>query len=97
MIPYDNKYKKSNRVLGGNYGYSFTDEGKKVIRERLHTVAKKCLQRCGIRKTAVDRMAAMTDISKGSFYNFYSPREMIFTALTLPEELFIESLHTEKT
>jgi hypothetical protein len=41
-------------------------------------------------------MAAMTDISKGSFYNFYSPREMIFTALTLPEELLIESLHTEK-
>ena len=54
------------------------------------------LQRNGIRKTAVDRMAAMTDISKGSFYNFYSPREMIFTALTLPEELLIESLHTEK-
>ena len=54
------------------------------------------LQRNGIRKTAVDRMAAMTDISKGSFYNFYSPREMIFTALTLPEEMLIESLHTEK-
>ena len=55
------------------------------------------LQRNGIRKIAVDRMAAMTDISKGSFYNFYSPREMIFTALTLPEELLIESLYTEKT
>jgi hypothetical protein len=41
-------------------------------------------------------MAAMTDISKGAFYNFYSPREMIFTALTLPEELLIESLHAEK-
>ena len=87
MIPYDNKYRKSHRVLGGDYGYSFTEEEKEV---------KKCLQRYGIRKTAVDRMAAMTDISKGSFYNFYSPREMIFTALTLPEELLIESLHTEK-
>jgi hypothetical protein len=41
MIPYDNKYRKSHRVLGGNYGYSFTDEEKEVIRERLHTVAKK--------------------------------------------------------
>ena len=96
MIPYDNKYRKSHRVLGGDYGYCFTDEEKEVIRERLHTVAKKCLQRYGIRKTAVDRMAAMTDISKGSFYNFYSPREMIFTALTLLGELLIESLHTEK-
>lgn len=97
MIPYDNKYRKSHRVLGGDYGYSFTDEEKEVIRDRLHTVAKKCFQRYGIRKTAVDRMAVMTDISKGSFYNFYSSREMIFTALTLPEELLIESLHTEKT
>ena len=76
---------------------AFTDKEKGIIRKKLHKVAKECLQRYGIRKTAVDRMAAMTDISKGSFYNFYSPREMIFTALTLPEELFIESLHTEKT
>ena len=41
MIPYDNKYRKSHRVLGGDYGYCFTDEEKEVIRERLHTVAKK--------------------------------------------------------
>ena len=76
MIPYDNKYRKSHRVLRGNYGYSFTDEEKEVIRERLHTVVKKCLQRYGIMKPAVDRMEAMTDISKGSFYNFYSSKEM---------------------
>ena len=34
MIPYDNKYRKSHRVLGGDYGYSFTDEEKEVIRKK---------------------------------------------------------------
>ena len=73
MIPYDNKYRKSHRVLGGDYGYCFTDEEKEVIRERLHTVAKKCLQRYGLRKTAVDRMAAMTDISKRNDIHSFDP------------------------
>ena len=71
--------------------YKFTDEEKEEIRERLHTVAKKCLQRYGIRKTAVDRMAAMTDISKGSFYNFYSSKEMLFFAVL--EEYQIDTMN----
>jgi len=96
MIPYDNKYKKVIECWEGIMDTLLLMKNKEVIRDRLHTVAKKCFQRYGIRKTAVDRMAAMTDISKGSFYNFYSSREMIFTALTLPEELLIESLYTEK-
>ena len=57
---------------------AFTDEEKGVIRNKLHKVAKECLQRYGIRKTTVDQMAAMADISKGSFYNFYSSKEMLF-------------------
>ena len=57
---------------------AFTDEEKKVIRKKLHKVAKECLQRYGVKKTTVDQMAAMVDISKGSFYNFYSSKEMLF-------------------
>ena len=57
---------------------AFTDEEKKIIRKKLQKVAKECLQRYGVRKTTVDQMVAMVDISKGSFYSFYSSKEMLF-------------------
>lgn len=57
---------------------AFTAEEKEVIKRKLHTVAKECLQRYGVKKTTVDQMAALADISKGSFYNFYSSKEMLF-------------------
>ena len=57
---------------------AFTDKEKEVIRKKLHKVAKECLQRYGVRKTTVDQMVEMVDISKGSFYNFYSSKEMLF-------------------
>ena len=60
---------------------AFTTEEKEVIRKKLHKVAKECLQRYGVKKTTVDQMAAMVDISKGSFYNFYSSKEMLFFKL----------------
>ena len=67
---------------------AFTDEEKEVIRKKLHKVAKECLQRYGVRKTTVDQMVEMVDISKGSFYNFYSSKEMLF--FTVLEEYQIE-------
>ena len=57
---------------------AFTDKEKEVIRKKLHKAAKECLQRYGVRKTTVDQMVAMVDISKGSFYSFYSSKEMLF-------------------
>ena len=42
---------------------AFTTEEKEVIRKKLHKVAKECLQRYGVKKTTVDQMAAMVDIS----------------------------------
>ncbi len=57
---------------------AFTDEGKKIIRKKLEKAAKECLQRYGVRKTTVDQIVAMADISKGSFYSFYSSKEMLF-------------------
>ena len=57
---------------------AFTTEEKEVIRKKLHKVAKECLQRYGVKKTTVDQMTGMVDISKGSFYNFYSSKEMLF-------------------
>lgn len=67
---------------------AFTAEEKEVIKRKLHTVAKECLQRYGVKKTTVDQMAAMVDISKGSFYNFYSSKEMLF--FTVLEEYQID-------
>ena len=57
---------------------AFPNEEKEVIRKKLHKAAKECLQRYGVRRTTVDQMVEMVDISKGSFYNFYSSKEMLF-------------------
>ena len=70
---------------------AFTTEEKEVIRKKLHKVAKECLQRYGVKKTTVDQMAAMVDISKGSFYNFYSSKEMLF--FTVLEEYQIDVMN----
>ena len=70
---------------------AFTAEEKEVIRKKLHKVAKECLQRYGVKKTTVDQMAAMADISKGSFYNFYSSKEMLF--FTVLEEYQIDVMN----
>lgn len=70
---------------------AFTDEEKKIIRKKLQKVAKECLQRYGVRKTTVDQMVAMADISKGSFYNFYSSKEMLF--FTVLEEYQIDIMN----
>ena len=70
---------------------AFTAEEKEVIKRKLHTVAKECLQRYGVKKTTVDQMAALADISKGSFYNFYSSKEMLF--FTVLEEYQIDVMN----
>ena len=78
MIYYDYKYKNSHREFRRKLWLPFTNEEKEEIRKKLHKAAKECLQRYGVRKTTVDQMVAMADISKGSFYNFYSSKEMLF-------------------
>ena len=70
---------------------AFTTEEKEVIRKKLHKVAKECLQRYGVKKTTVDQMAALADISKGSFYNFYSSKEILF--FTVLEEYQIDVMN----
>ena len=70
---------------------AFTDEEKGIIKKKLHKVAKECLQKYGIRKTTIDQMAEMAGISKGSFYNFYSSKEMLF--FTVLEEYQIDFMN----
>ena len=75
---------------------AFTAEEKEVIRKKLHEVARECLQRYGVRKTTVDQMAAMVDISKGSFYNFYSSKEMLFFAVLEEYQIDVMNRLTEQ-
>ena len=75
---------------------AFTDEEKEVIRKKLHKVAKECLQRYGVKKTTVDQMAVMVDISKGSFYNFYSSKEMLFFAVLEEYQIDVMDRLTEQ-
>lgn len=75
---------------------AFTSEEKEVIRKKLHKVAKECLQRYGVKKTTVDQMATMVDISKGSFYNFYSSKEMLFFAVLEEYQIDVMNRLTEQ-
>lgn len=75
---------------------AFTSEEKEVIRKKLHKVAKECLQRYGVKKTTVDQMAALADISKGSFYNFYSSKEMLFFAVLEEYQIDVMDRLTEQ-
>ena len=75
---------------------AFTTEEKEVIRKKLHKVAKECLQRYGVRKTTVDQMVEMVDISKGSFYNFYSSKEMLFFAVLEEYQIDVMNRLTEQ-
>ena len=75
---------------------AFTAEEKEVIRKKLHKVAKECLQRYGVKKTTVDQMAAMVDISKGSFYNFYPSKEMLFFAVLEEYQIDVMDRLTEQ-
>ena len=75
---------------------AFTTEEKEVIRKKLHKVAKECLQRYGVKKTTVDQMAAMVDISKGSFYNFYPSKEMLFFAVLEEYQIDVMNRLTEQ-
>ncbi len=75
---------------------AFTDDEKKVIKKKLHTVAKECLQRYGVKKTTVDQMVVMANISKGSFYNFYSSKELLFFAVLEEYQVEIMNRLTEQ-
>ncbi|MDN6640334.1 MAG: TetR/AcrR family transcriptional regulator, partial [Tetragenococcus sp.] len=57
---------------------AFSDEEKIEIEESLYEAAKKCLQKFGVKKTTVERITQMAGISKGSVYNFYPKKEILF-------------------
>ena len=56
----------------------FNEREKETIREKLMDAAEVCWGRYGLKKTSVDELIAMANISKGSFYLFYPSKEHLF-------------------
>ena len=60
---------------------SFTHNEKIIIRQQLKNNAKLLIGKYGMKKTSVDMLVDMTNISKGSFYAFYPSKEVLFFEL----------------
>ena len=72
---------------------AFSDREKELIRKKLKDVAQECLLNYGVRGTTVDQIVQMTGISKGSFYNFYPGKEILFfTVLEEYQKSIIDEL-----
>lgn len=72
---------------------AFSDNEKELIRKKLNEVAQECLWKYGVRKTTVDQIVQMAGISKGSFYNFYTGKEILFfTVLEEYQKSIIDEL-----
>ena len=72
---------------------AFSDNERELINLKLIEVAEECLKKYGVRKTTVDQIVQMTGISKGSFYNFYPKKEILFfTVLEEYQKSIIENL-----
>lgn len=72
---------------------AFSDNEKAIIIKKLNEVAHDCLLKYGVRKTTVDQIVQRTGISKGSFYNFYASKEILFfTVLEEYQKSIIDDL-----
>jgi len=56
----------------------FNEREKEVIRKKLMDAAEMCWSKYGLKKTSVDELVGMVNISKGSFYLFYPSKEHLF-------------------
>lgn len=57
---------------------TFTIHEKEYIKKKLLEEARKCLKQYGVKKTSVDELVKRANISKGSFYLFYTSKEALF-------------------
>jgi AcrR family transcriptional regulator len=57
---------------------TFSEQERKIIKQRLIEEAEQCLIRYGARKTTVDELVRRVNIPKGTFYLFYDSKELLF-------------------
>lgn len=70
----------------------FSDTERTYIKKRLMEEAQACLAQFGMRKTSVDELVRRANIPKGTFYLFYSSKELLFFDVfcTLQDQLQID-------
>lgn len=56
----------------------FSEREKEAIRTKLMDAAEVCWRKYGLKKTSVDELVSMANISKGAFYHFYPSKEHLF-------------------
>lgn len=56
----------------------FSDEEKKLIKERLMIIGKKLFSTLGLKKTTIADLTETTGIAKGSFYSFFDSKEELY-------------------
>lgn len=57
---------------------AYSENEKQLIKKRLKDEALKCLTQYGVKKTTVDELVKRVNIPKGTFYLFYSSKELLF-------------------
>lgn len=57
---------------------SFSNSERTYIKKRLMEEAQVCISQFGMRKTTVDELVKRVKIPKGTFYLFYSSKELLF-------------------
>lgn len=67
---------------------AFSDFETEQIYKALLAETRRCAVTLGMRKTSVDQLTQAVGISKGSFYRFFTSKELLFFAL-------LEDIHTE--
>lgn len=71
---------------------SFSPREKEIIREALVTSGRALFGSLGLKKTTVEDLTDAAGIAKGSFYNFFDSKEILFYEIIRQEE---ESLKAE--
>jgi AcrR family transcriptional regulator len=64
---------------------AFSEREKETIRVQMREKGKRLFEKQGLKKTSVDELTEVVDISKGAFYLFYESKEELF--LEILEEL----------
>ena len=67
---------------------AFTDYETEQLRKALLKETRHCAVTLGMKKTSVEQLTKAVGIAKGSFYNFYESKEMLFFAV-------LEGIHAE--
>jgi AcrR family transcriptional regulator len=70
----------------------YSDEEREAIKEALPIEGERLFSLYGLKKLVVDDIAEAINISKGSFYNFYSNKEHLFIVIVfrVQERIFMQ-------